>query len=242
MVHLTLKITTIAVLLLAVAGSVFISQDRKPASRANTQVPTNVNVRQPVSTRDTLPPSDPTNVQEPLAASTLVVPVTGFFDRITKKPFGIYITPKTSPIQPEKFTGYHTGADAETIPAEQATDIPVFSIAVGTVAFVGHVNGYGGVLVIRHSTNGKTVTCLYGHIRLTSVTVKAGESVAAGQKVAVLGTGFTSETDGERRHLHLSLHAGSAIDYRGYVQKKGELSTWLDPVQFLRNSNATEPY
>jgi hypothetical protein len=32
---------------------------------------------------------------------------------LQKKPFGIYITPENSPVQPENFTGYHTGIDVE---------------------------------------------------------------------------------------------------------------------------------
>ena len=30
-------------------------------------------------------------------------PVDNFFQRLTKKPFGIYVTPKNSPVKPEKF-------------------------------------------------------------------------------------------------------------------------------------------
>jgi len=48
----------------------------------------------------------------------LVLPVNQFFARITKKPFGVYITPETSPVQPEKFTGYHTGVDVEFVDLE----------------------------------------------------------------------------------------------------------------------------
>ena len=68
-------------------------------------------------------------------------PLTRAAERVTKKPFGIYITPKTSPVQPEKFTGYHTGADAETTPAEANIDMPIYAIADGTVVFAGHVLG-----------------------------------------------------------------------------------------------------
>ena len=32
-------------------------------------------------------------------------------ERITKKPFGIKISPENSPISPERFSGYHTGID-----------------------------------------------------------------------------------------------------------------------------------
>src|SRR3989344_6907506 len=46
-------------------------------------------------------------------ADSLVWPVDEFEERITKKPFGIFITPQNSPIKPERFSGYHTGVDVE---------------------------------------------------------------------------------------------------------------------------------
>ena len=48
--------------------------------------------------------------------------------RITKKPFGIFVSPSHSPIQPEKFMGYHTGTDFETFPSEKASDVVVSRI------------------------------------------------------------------------------------------------------------------
>src|SRR5579863_6635904 len=44
----------------------------------------------------------------------LTEPISGGLSRVTKKPFGIYVTPQNSPVQPEKFTGFHTGIDFET--------------------------------------------------------------------------------------------------------------------------------
>lgn len=175
-------------------------------------------------------------------AASVTIPVTDFFARVMKKHFGQYITPQNSPIQPERFRGYHTGADAETTPAEATVDLPVFAFAVGTVVFVGHVNGYGGVIMVRATVNTETITALYGHIRLTSVTVRKGDSVIRGERLAVLGTGFSSETDGERKHLHFGLLKGAVINYRGYVRAKSELSAWLDPVAWLTAHGAgTEP-
>lgn len=173
-----------------------------------------------------------TTITPPLAP-TVVVPITDFFNRITKKPFGIHITPATSPVQPEKFSGYHTGADAETTAAEKSIDVPIYAIANGTVVFVGHVNGYGGVVIIRHLVDGQTVTALYGHVRQSSIAIKVGKSVTMGQKIAVLGKGYSSETDGERKHLHLGIVKGATINYKGYVQTKSALSAWEDPVAWL---------
>lgn len=181
------------------------------------------------------------NAGTALIAPIVAFPVRGFNDRVTKKPFGIYITPKTSPVQPERFTGYHAGSDAETTPDEQNVDVPVFSVAVGTVTFVSRVNGYGGVIMVRYAVDGETVTALYGHIRLASASVKVGDAVATGQKLAVLGTGFTDETDGERKHLHSALLKGASSVVRGYVASKGALSPWYDPVAWLKDHGAAEP-
>jgi len=169
------------------------------------------------------------------------LPITDFYNRVTKKPFGIYITPQTSPIQPEKFAGYHSGADAETTVTEQNVDIPVYAIMDGTVIFAGHVNGYGGFIAIKFTITGQTMITTYGHVRLSAVTLRVGDSVTSGEKIAILGTGYSSETDGERKHLHFGLIKGAALDYRGYVQSQSELSAWVDPVIWLKGKQATEP-
>lgn len=174
----------------------------------------------------------------PPVTPSVTVPLADFYSRITKKPFGIYITPQTSPVQPEKFTGYHTGADAEATPAEAAVDVPVLAVAAGTVVFAGHVNGYGGVMLIRHTVNRTTFTALYGHLRIASFTKTKGETVKAGTMIGVLGTGGSSETDGERKHLHLGFIKGTTINYKGYVTTQGALSAWLDPVAWLKANGA----
>lgn len=174
-------------------------------------------------------------------AATVMHPVSNFSARVTKKPFAKYITPKTSPIQPEKFQGYHTGADAETTAKEKNAIIPVYSIAAGTVLFAGYVNGYGGVIIIRHTVGKETVTALYGHVRLASTTVKKNSKVKAGQKISVLGKGYSNETSGERKHLHFGLLKGTNYSYRGYVAYKNSLGIWLDPVAWLKNHRAVAP-
>ncbi|MBI5467330.1 MAG: M23 family metallopeptidase [Candidatus Kerfeldbacteria bacterium] len=170
----------------------------------------------------------------PPAQPSVVLPLADFYSRITKKPFGIYITPQQSPVQPERFTGYHTGADAEATPAEAAVDVPVLAVAAGTIVFAGHVNGYGGVMVIRHTVNKETFTALYGHVRIASFTKGKGETVKAGEHLALLGTGGSSETDGERKHLHLGFVKGTTVNYKGYVSTRSALSAWLDPVAWLK--------
>jgi len=159
--------------------------------------------------------------------SSFVLPIGNYKTGQTKKVFGQYITPQNSPVQPEKFTGYHTGVDIEQ--AQDNADVPVYSIADGVIKYTNYVSGYGGVIIIEFSYQDQAYTALYGHIRLSSASISEGDKVSKGQQLAVLGTSYSSETNGERKHLHFAIHKGNSIDYRGYVQNQSELSDWIDP-------------
>lgn len=161
----------------------------------------------------------------------LTEPVTGFKSRITKKPFGTYITPKNSPVQPEQFTGYHTGVDIEYEDINE--DVPIYAITNGTVVSSGFVNGYGGVISIKHQINGQTYIAVYGHLDPESL-ISNNSPVTAGQKIGILGDGYTSETDGERKHLHFSLRLGNNINLAGYVKSSSELNNWIDPQNIIK--------
>ncbi len=198
----------------------------------NSTVPVNVPLNVNTATHVQPTPAN-TNVQLPAA---LVSPLDQRAERVTKKLFGTYITPATSPIQPERFTGYHTGLDYETFASEAKLDVPVVAACTGKVRARQTVSGYGGVLVQQCVVAGQTVTALYGHIRLSSVKAKVGTELKAGAQFAVLGTGFSSETSGERKHLHFSLHKGATINWRGYVGSKAALGEWLDPSPLFSQS------
>jgi len=167
-------------------------------------------------------------------SSGLVWPIGGALARVTKKPFGIYVSPGHSPINPERFTGYHTGVDFETTAAEKDTDVPIYAICAGPLALKEIASGYGGVAVQSCTINKEPVTVIYGHLRLTSIKVKAGTKLNPGQQIGVLGTGYSTETGGERKHLHLGIHKGAAIDLLGYVATKSQLSPWLDFLSLMK--------
>lgn len=154
-------------------------------------------------------------------------PVDEFKTRITKKIFGTFVTPQSSPVQPERFTGYHTAVDVEF--TDTTNDIPVFAIADGGIVLSQTTNGYGGVFVMQFNYNGEIYTAIYGHIRPSTLPA-INTQVKKGQQIAVLGSGGTSETDGERHHLHFGIHKGSSIDIKGYVQNKDDLGAWVDPL------------
>jgi len=182
-------------------------------------------------------------------------PISEFNSRITKKPFGIYITPETSPVHPDRWTGYHTGVDIEY--EDVLYDVPVRAIADGEILLNKFATGYGGVVVIRHNIYGQDILALYGHLDPESLPLKNIKEVKQGQIIGILGEGGTYETDGARKHLHFalikkdmgsthSIPSGSprgtrgatgspqALDIRGYVKSQEELAGWYDPEEFYR--------
>lgn len=167
-------------------------------------------------------------IPNPTSTSALRDPISNARSRVTKKPFGIYVTLKTSPVQPERFTGYHTGVDFETYPDEQDRDVAIMAVCTGPLVLKQVGSGYGGMAVQRCDIDGSPVSVTYGHVRLTSITAKVGDTLTVGKKFAVLGTGYSKETDGERKHLHLGIHRGVTTNTRGYVATQAELSQWID--------------
>lgn len=166
----------------------------------------------------------------PTGEHSLVEPVADFVAHATKKRFGMHITPDTSPVEHDRFTGYHTGVDAEF--TDDVREIPVYAIADGTVVVRTWANGYGGVAVIRHVINGVPLFALYGHLDEASF-ISGVTHVKAGDVIGVLGDDHSHETDGVRKHLHFALYRGEKMDYRGYVPTEAELEPWLNPLDFF---------
>ncbi len=164
----------------------------------------------------------PASLQEPIAELA---------SRVTKKSFGTFVTPDNSPVQPERFTGYHNAVDVEY--GDIAGDVLVRAIADGTVVVSRTADGYGGVVAIQHTIDNQPMIAIYGHLDQTSM-IRDGATVAAGEQIGILGDGGTPETDGERKHLHFGLLPGTTVDLRGYVQDKSELSAWRDPLMLFK--------
>jgi hypothetical protein len=155
-------------------------------------------------------------------------PISDAKSRVTKKPFGIYITPQSSPVKPEKFTGYHTGTDFETTSKEKNHAVPVYALCTGKIRVKQIVSGYGGVIVQDCSLDGQSVTVLYGHIDIRRSNVQINQEVKGGKILSILAQAYSQYSGGERKHLHLGIYKGNDIDYRGYVRGKNELSGWID--------------
>lgn len=173
------------------------------------------------------------NISAHTTSSEYVSPLDRSGERITKKPFGIYITPATSPVQPERFTGYHTGSDFEIFPGEENSAVTIKAFCTGRVVYKQWVSGYGGVFIQQCSVENKTVTVLYGHLKLSSIILVVGNNLKAGDTIGELGQAKSRDTDGERKHLHLAIHIGSTINVKGYVRNQSDLNGWLDPQKYL---------
>lgn len=162
--------------------------------------------------------------------SSFVSPIDEPLQRANKKQFGILISRDTSPIIPERFSGYHTGVDFEILASEKDKDVAIVSICGGELRTKKTDSGYGGIVVQDCLLNNDKVTVVYGHLRLTSVRANKGDYLSPGTFIGFLGTAYSSETDGERKHLHLGIHLGDNVDLRGYLSSKNELANWIDPL------------
>ena len=193
-------------------------------------------INNPVRNSEIIPAAisvTPSPLVTPAELSGLVSPLDRPASRASQKKFGQYITPADSPVQPERFRGYHTGVDFEIFPEELNEDVAIKAICSGKLERKETVSGYGGVAVQSCTIDGNPVTVLYGHLQLASISKRVGDSLVAGESLAVLGADKSAATDGERKHLHLGISRGDEINVRGYVSDPAELSRWLDPCEYV---------
>ncbi|MET9607731.1 M23 family metallopeptidase [Streptomyces sp. NPDC006512] len=108
-------------------------------------------------------------------------------------------------------SGYHTGVDFMA-----STGTTVKAVGAGTVVSAGSGGSYGNEVVIKHA-DGKYSQ--YAH--LSSLSVSAGQTVTAGQRVGL--SGATGNVTGP--HLHFEIRTGpsygSDIDPLAYLRSKG---------------------
>lgn len=179
-----------------------------------------------------------TDVVENLVNPEYYYPVSDYSNLRTKKIFGQYIAPDSG----DRFSGYHTGDDLEV--SDITVEVPVYVIADSMVVKKQTVSGYGGVVIIAfvEETSGDIIHALYGHLDVESVTVEVGDEVVAGEMLGRLGDDKSGETDGERKHLHFGLYPYmNTYQYAGYVQSEGDLDSWINPSEFLREQLAAAP-
>lgn len=226
----------IVMFILAVAAGIFFTVINRRS--VTVSQPTSVAVQNNQSSEAPAPqnfsvPIQETPVNKPNITPDFQPPLDRAGERVTKKPFGIFITPQNSPVQPEKFTGYHTGADFEIFPEELNADVPVQAVCSGKLLSKKYASGYGGVMVQACMLENNPITVIYGHLKLASITNATGSALNAGDTIGILGTAYSQETNGERKHLHLGIYKGTGISILGYVQNKTDLSNWIDPCLYV---------
>jgi murein DD-endopeptidase MepM/ murein hydrolase activator NlpD len=225
--------TLIVILVFAAAAFLILRKQKKPDT-----IPAADNIAgktEPVSLgteKNADVASEPSDINAPPPAdqqkSVFLPPLDRTSERMTKKKFGQYITPQNSPVRPERFSGYHTGTDFEIFTEELDADVPVKAVCEGKILQKKSATGYGGVLVQNCKLEGENITIVYGHLKLASIAKKSGETLKKGEEIGTLGKASSTETSGERKHLHLGVHKGTAVNILGYVQKKADLSNWID--------------
>ncbi|MFC1678363.1 M23 family metallopeptidase [Patescibacteria group bacterium] len=154
-------------------------------------------------------------------------------ERITKKKFGQYITRENSPVQPERFTGFHTGVDFELFSEELDIDVVVRAVCSGKLVLKRYATGYGGAVVQECKIDNEIITIVYGHLDLKSIDYAVDNNIELGETLGLLGDDKSAETDGERKHLHLAIHKGGEINLKGYVNKEADLIEWIDPCIYI---------
>jgi len=196
----------------------------------NTESDSNSNVNEAtIKDADIIVNSDLDIEEEPLPQNQLDRPS----ERASKKTFGQYITSQNSPVQPERFSGHHTGVDFEVFEDELDSEIMVTAFCDGPLVQKSTISGYGGVAVQQCTLDDQAVTVLYGHLSLTSITAAIEKNLSIGDPIGLLGADKSIETDGERKHLHFGIHKGDSVNVKGYVQSESELINWLDPLEYI---------
>lgn len=226
---------------LAIAGGVFwyVRYYKKTSNIVSTDQTATPNTSQSASATTT-----PTVPSTPAPAPALEYPISQFTERATVNLFGSSSASRVAKnkVDPDVavcgakatiYSGYHTAVDLEAFPSELDSAVPVVAITDGVVKQISPVTGYGGLAVIAYTINGEPYTAYYGHIDLSSSSLKAGSEVKKGDKIASLGAQCTAGNGYVRKHLHFGLHKGTSIDVRGYAPDKTTLSNWIDPTSIF---------
>lgn len=222
------KTAVFLIVILAVFAAAFLIEIKHTSRNGNEGVGQNI-----TPDVNPVPSSENTDIPSSISDNEKNIPLDRARERVTKKPFGIFITPQNSPVQPERFRGYHTGTDFEILPGEELINMPVRAVCSGKLRAKQYVGGYGGVAVQDCQIKGENVTVIYGHLSLISIKYDMGDEMSEMGVIGNLGNPSKGETDDERKHLHLGIHKENNIDFRGYVFSPEGLADWIDPCLYF---------
>ncbi|MCA9978512.1 MAG: peptidoglycan DD-metalloendopeptidase family protein [Anaerolineales bacterium] len=130
-----------------------------------------------------------------------------------------------------RYDQYHAGEDWQLVRGRSNLGKPVYAIGHGRVTYA-NPNGWGrdkGVIIIRHTfADGSTVLSFYGHMDPPSVTLRVGDCVVRGQKIAEIGEPRTPP------HLHFEIRTHMPEEPGpGYWPTDPTEVGWLPPSQFI---------
>ncbi|HCG4536205.1 TPA: M23 family metallopeptidase, partial [Salmonella enterica subsp. enterica serovar Typhi str. AG3] len=96
---------------------------------------------------------------------------------------------------------FHYGID---IGSGGRKNVPIVSVADGTVSFVGPLSTYGNIVRVQHNVKGQKFETLYAH--LASYNVKKGQVVKKGQQIGIMGNTDGGSGRSTGVHLHFETH------------------------------------
>jgi hypothetical protein len=227
------KRTTLILMLILAFGVAFLALYSQRNNQLEKKIILSQKINESSAPQETALEQNKSKIQAENKIPDFLPPLDLARERVTKKTFGLFVTPQNSPVQLEKFRGYHTGTDFEIFPGEDNIDIPVKAVCSGNILMKKIATGYGGIMVESCSLNGEPITVVYGHLKLANINYNVGDKINTADVLGILGKGYSAETSGERKHLHLGFHKGAAVNIFGYVQNKSELSGWLDPCLYV---------
>jgi murein DD-endopeptidase MepM/ murein hydrolase activator NlpD len=146
----------------------------------------------------------------------------------------------------------HEGLDIRCLQRDKGgepTD-PVMATAEGTVVYINakrSLSNYGNYVVLRHRVEGLEVYSLYAHLRAIRPGLGAGQSVKAGEAIAVMGRSSNTREgiSKDRAHVHFELNLFVNDRFAGWFKKttpreRNDHGEWngqnllgLDPRQIL---------
>ncbi len=116
--------------------------------------------------------------------------------------------PFPGPVPMSSGFGYRIAPCATCSSAHQGLDLtpgmgtPIGAVAAGTVRVAGRHSEFGQYAIIDHRINGRLVSTLYAHMIVGSSPLRVGQTVAAGDRVGLVGSSGRSTG----AHLHLEVH------------------------------------
>jgi murein DD-endopeptidase MepM/ murein hydrolase activator NlpD len=128
-------------------------------------------------------------------------------------------------------TVYHTGQDVGAC----LDGAGFYAAADGIVKFVHTGSDMGTLVCVEHRVAAKELaTFVYMHGG-SHVFVKAGDRVAPGQLLTLMGMGYSFENGGHFAHLHLGIYPGpfQVTHNFGYRAVAAGLADWHDPAVVL---------